>query len=287
MKNDPSYNCSNCNFNCIRICDWNKHILTAKHLTGKNGNQKNSKQFICNLCEKKYTNASGLWKHKKKCIKPFEDIPSDKELIKLLIKQNEKLQKMHEESQKKQQESQNVMIELIKTTNIQNITNNMIKPTFNLNFFLNETCKDAMNIMDFIEQSKIEFKDFLQLESIGFVNGISNIIVKNLQALDIKKRPVHCTDTKRGTVYIKDNDEWEKEHETKPKLRQMIRKVADKNLKLIPEFKQKYPDCKHDTNLSDTYNKLIIETMGGHGDNDNEKEDKIIKLISKEIVIDK
>jgi hypothetical protein len=142
--------------------------------------------------------------------------------------------------------------------------------------------------MDFVDSVKLQLTDLEKLGEIGYVDGISNIIVKNLNALDIDKRPVHCTDAKREVLYIKDDDKWEKENENKNKLRKVIKKVANKNSKLLPEFKAKHPDCiKSSSPYSDQYNKLIVESMGGSGDNDIEKENKIIKKIAKEVVIDK
>jgi hypothetical protein len=123
---------------------------------------------------------------------------------------------------------------------------------------------------------------------LGFIDGISNIIVKNLKALDVNKRPVHCSDSKREIMYIKDEDKWEKDNDDKLKLRKAIKYIAHKNTKLLPEFKAKYPDCIYsDSRKSDQYNKLIIESMGGNGDNDSEKENKIIRKIAKEVIIDK
>jgi hypothetical protein len=160
--------------------------------------------------------------------------------------------------------------------------------TFNLNVFLNEQCKDAMNIMDFVDSLKLQLSDLENVGKHGFVEGISNIIVKNLKALDVHKRPVHCSDSKREVMYVKDENKWEKENDEKLKLRKLIKHIAHKNSKLIPEFRAKYPDCgKSDSVKSDQYNKLVIEAMGGSGDNDNEKENKIIKKIAKEVIIDK
>jgi hypothetical protein len=157
-----------------------------------------------------------------------------------------------------------------------------------LNVFLNEHCKDAMNITDFVDSLKIQLSDLESVGKLGFVEGISNIIVKNLKALEVHKRPVHCSDSKREVMYIKDEDKWEKENEEKNKLRKVIKKIANKNSRLLPAFKEKYPDCgKSDSKFSDQYNKLIVEAMGGPGDNDYEKEDKIIKKIAKEVTIDK
>jgi hypothetical protein len=130
--------------------------------------------------------------------------------------------------------------------------------------------------------------DLENVGKLGFVQGISNIIVKNLKALDVHKRPVHCSDSKREVMYIKDEDKWEKENEERVKLRKAIKYIAHKNSKLIPEFRAKYPDCgKSDSMKSDQFNKLVIEAMGGAGDNDMEKEDKIIKKIAKEVLINK
>jgi len=144
-----------------------------------------------------------------------------------------------------------------------------------------------MNIMDFVDSLKLQIADLESVGKLGFVNGISNIIVKNLNSLDETKRPIHCTDAKREILYVKDEDKWEKENENK-KIRKAIKHIAHKNSKLIPQFKTKYPECgKSDSKYSDQYNKLIIEAMGGLGDNDSEKEDKIIKNIAKEVLIDK
>ena len=142
--------------------------------------------------------------------------------------------------------------------------------------------------MDFIESIKLQLTDLEKVGKIGYVEGISNIIVKNLNSLDETKRPVHCTDSKREVIYVKDENKWEKENENKHKLRKAIKYVAHKNSKLLNEFTNKYPDCgKSDSKYSDQYNKLVIEAMGGKGDNDLEKEDKIIKNIAKGVIIDK
>jgi hypothetical protein len=145
-----------------------------------------------------------------------------------------------------------------------------------------------MNIMDFVDSLKLQLSDLENVGKLGFVEGITNIIVKNLKALDVHKRPVHCSDSKREVMYIKDEDKWEKENEEKLRLRKAIKHIAHKNSKLIPQFKAKYPDCgKSDSNKSDQYNKLIIEAMGGSGNEDIDNENKIIKKIAKEVIIEK
>jgi hypothetical protein len=154
--------------------------------------------------------------------------------------------------------------------------------------FLNETCKDAMNINEFIDSLQLQLSDLEDVGKLGFVEGISNIIVKNLKALDIHKRPVHCADQKREVLYIKDENKWERENEQKQRLRKAIKRVAFKNEKLLPKYKEEHPGCNYsDSKFSDQYSKLVIEAMGGAGNNVTEKEDKIIKRIAKEVIIDK
>jgi hypothetical protein len=248
---------------------------------------KNAASYNC-ICGKKYISASGLWKHNKKCKwdkniisneLPYEN---NNEVILMLINQNSTLIK-------ETSEFKSIILEVIKNgihNNINNINSN--NKTFNLQFFLNETCKDAMNIMDFVDSLKLQLSDLENVGKIGYVEGISSIIVKNLNSLDETKRPVHCTDSKREVMYIKDEDKWEKENEEKIILRKVIKHVAHKNSKMLNEYKQKYPNCdKSDSKYSEKYDKLIIEVMGGKGDNDLEKENKIIKNIAKEVIVGK
>jgi hypothetical protein len=218
-----------------------------------------------------------------------EDVKLLSTLVLEVVKQNKELMSQHNETQKQNQELTKQLFEICKNgTNNTMINNNSYNKTFNLNVFLNEECKDAMNIMDFVDSLKIQLSDLENVGKQGFIDGISNIIVKNLKALDVNKRPVHCSDSKREIMYIKDEDKWEKDDDDKLKLRKAIKYIAHKNTKLLPEFKAKYPDCIYsDSRKSDQYNKLIIESMGGNGDNDAEKENKIIRKIAKEVIIDK
>jgi len=145
-----------------------------------------------------------------------------------------------------------------------------------------------MNITDFVDSIKLQLSDLENVGKKGFIQGISNIIVENLHSLDETKRPVHCTDAKREVMYIKNEDKWEKEEENKQKIRKVIKRVAQKNTLLLNEYKTKYPDCvKSDSIYSDHYSNLVIESMGGIGENDFEKETKIIKNIAKEVTIEK
>jgi|688.fasta_scaffold127229_2 hypothetical protein len=277
-KNLPRFFCDVCDFKCYMKCDWDRHLLRPKHLVSAGGNTENEKNlkktYFCD-CGKKFLSTSGLWKHKKVCDELEIEKPddsADKDLIMMLVKQNSEL------------------LEVIKNgthnTNSNNtITNNK---TFNLQFFLNETCKDAMNIMDFVDSIKLQLTDLENVGKLGYVEGISSIITSNLKALDVTQRPIHCADKKREVLYIKDEDKWEKEDEEKKKIKKVINRVVSKNQRLLPKFKEAHPDCTTAASkYSDQYNKLIIEAMGGRGDNDVEKEAKIIRNITTVTTIDK
>jgi hypothetical protein len=288
QKLSKKYCCEKCKYITDRKSNLDNHLLSAKHIMELNGNeikQKLSATHNCENCNKKYETSAGLWKHKKKCIKKEEEKDNienvdltDKNLILTLIQQNNELQKQ--------------MLEVIKNgtinTNISNSNNNSHNKTFNLQLFLNETCKDAMNIMDFVDSIKIQLCDIESIGELGFVNGMSKLIIKNLKALDENMRPVHCSDPKRESLYVKDANVWEKEDSENKKIKKAIKYISHKNICALPEWKAKYPDCIYsDSKKSDQYNHIIIEAMGGSGDNDDEKADKIVKKIAKEVTIDK
>jgi len=301
---DKKYCCEICHYYTCKLTDYNKHLSTEKHKKYQNASKMlvNASEksteiqntFICE-CGKIYKHDSSFYRHKKLCsIENTNDgtnkINDKDELILMLIKQNFEITKENSEFKNLMMEQQNMMMKVIEngTTNHSHNTTNSHNKSFNLQFFLNETCKDAMNIMDFVDSIKLQLSDLEKVGEIGYVDGISNIIVKNLNALELEKRPVHCTDKKREVLYIKDENKWEKEDDEKKKLRKAIKRVACKNQRLIPKFKEAHPDCiKAASRFSDQYNKMIIESMGGSGDNDLEKEDKIIRNISKNVVIDK
>ena len=290
-KKPQTFVCKNCDFFTCNKKDYSRHLQTKKHFVNNSQGfsiEKTPKNPTANecICGKTYKDCSGLWRHKKKCMflenKKESTVNINKDdLIKYLMKENSEFKDMLLEQNK-------VVMNVCEQGRIINNNINSNNKTFNLNVFLNEECKDAMNIMDFVDSLKIKLSDLENVGKLGFVEGITNIIVKNLKALDIHKRPVHCSDSKREVMYVKDENKWEKDNDEKQKLRKAIKYVAHKNSKMLPEFKAKYPDCIHsDSKKSDEYNKIIIEAMGGHGDNDSAKEDKIIKKIAKEVIIDK
>ena len=189
---------------------------------------------------------------------------------------------------KENSELKNLVIKVLENGTMNNSHNNNTNHTnshnkaFNLNFFLNETCKNAMNITDFVDSIKLQLSDLMEVGELGYVEGISKIIVKNLNNLDETIRPVHCTDKKRETMYVKDQGEWSKEDDNKTKLKRAINKVADKNIRLLPQFREKYPEYNNSASkISDKYEKMVIEVM----ETDNDKKEKIIKNISKATTI--
>jgi hypothetical protein len=275
------------------------HFKNKENKVNKENNSFDStrRKYSCNICEKQFNDIGGLSRHKKKCkINNFNtnDI-TDKELIVMLIKQNTELMKETQQQNKEttnfktmMMEQQNLILEFVKNgTHNTNTNTNSHNKTFNLQFFLNETCKDAMNIMDFADSIQLQLSDLENVGKKGFVEGISNIITSNLKAL-ISKRPVHCADKKREIMYVKDENMWQKENDNNPKIRKAIKRVISKNQRLMPKFKEAHPDCLKSSSLfSDQYNKILVESMGGSGNNDLEKEDKIIRNIYKIVTIDK
>jgi hypothetical protein len=305
-KKPQEFVCENCNFLSCNKKDYNRHLQTIKHKKtfcqsfSVENTQKNPTAYICN-CGKKYKDYSGLWRHKKTCNSEItenhtteitviesehqkEEIAALKDIMKYLMKENSEMKTM-------MVEQQNTVLEIVKngtTNNSHNTThNNSHNKAFNLNFFLNETCKEAMNIGEFVDSLKIQLSDLENIGEAGYIEGISNIIVKNLKELDVTKRPVHCTDKKRETIYIKDADKWEKD-ENKTQMHKLIKRVVSKNTKMFAKFKEAHPDClTYHSKYSEQYNKIIYESMGGKGDDDYEKNEKIIKNVLKEVVVDK
>jgi hypothetical protein len=310
------YFCENCDFKTNNKTDYNRHNLTPKHINNKflinNNNEKTPQTtiFICS-CGKEYKYQSGLCAHKKKCLSNNTQLVNEKggetkiedsnfyneitpEMILSIIQQNQEFKSLLVEQNKQNQELQKQMLEVCKnginnTTNSNNLTNNNShNKTFNLQVFLNETCKDAMNIMDFVDSIKIQLSDIESIGELGYINGMSKLIIKHLNALDENMRPIHCSDPKRETLYVKDQNVWGKEDPDNKKIKKAIKYISHKNICALPEWKAKYPDCIYSDSLkSDQYNHIVIEAMGGSGDNDAEKADKIVKKIAKVVTIDK
>ena len=298
------YTCSVCTISCAKKTEWIRHINTNKHKINEIGEtvDKKSTSFEC-TCGKKYKDRSGLWRHEKKCIptndhaektihinfiepKPIQpnstppDVTFFTNLVMEVVKNNAELQKQNQEFQKQ-------MLEIYKTTN--NVTNNShsYNKTFNMQFFLNETCKDAMNIMDFVNTMTLEFSDLEDVGKLGYVEGISNIIIRKLNALDVHKRPIHCSDAKREIMYVKDENVWEKENSTYDKLRKAIKHITCKNSAMLDPWSKAHPQCMNNQHhLNDVYVQMMGQAMGGK-ESFLDSENKIMKKIAKAVLIDK
>ena len=299
QKSHQEFYCEKCDYTTSKKCDYDKHILTRKHINVDKCLPKSLKKYICS-CQKEYSCKQSLYIHKQKCLDNtinkeeniIENQVNFKELFKLQLNENKELKDMIMEQSK-------MMMEICKDKSFvnNNINNNIThtnshNKSFNLQFFLNETCKDAMNLSDFIDSVKIQLTDLESVGKLGFVDGISNIIIKNLEALEVEKRPIHCCDAKRETMYIKDQNKWEKEDNELKRMKELVRNVRDKNISMINTWRDLYPECvKSDSKKTNQFNQIYMESFGGETGGEKgtkqEKEEKIISKIAKSVVIDK
>jgi hypothetical protein len=299
-KKSPDYNCNECNFKCSKKCDWTRHISTAKHHNRTIFNEKSAKPkplHKCSTCNKEYKAKNSLWYHAKKCpgldikqetlenkIVSFDNPVKSLEIITDLLKQNKEL---HEQIIEMSKEPKQI-INNITNNNITN-SNNTTNNQFNLNMFLNEECKNALNIMDFVRSLNLTVEDIEETGRLGYVGGMTRIFVNALKDMDVKMRPIHCTDIKRETVYVKDKDTWEKDNAEKNKLKTALKQVARKNLQMLPEWQQQNPDYRIlDTPENQQYMQISLNSLGAYSDEESQKQqDKILKNVLKEVVIDK
>jgi len=304
QKNAKKFICEICDFSSSNKYDYNKHLSTDKHKNNASttdGNQivaKSSKKYICENCDKNFNDRAGLWRHKKKCLDiTIEDLANEEkqqQLVDYLLKENSEFKQLMIDQHKQMLEQNKHMIEMSKNTGHHNTNNshnnhNTTNNSFNLQFFLNETCKDAMNIMDFVSQLQVGTKDLEETGRLGFANGISKIFINGLKKINVNDRPIHCSDAKRETLYIKNNDEWNKEGDDKVILTNAIKHVAHKNMKQINEWTKEHPGCRDsDSRENNTYLRIVSEAMSGStAEETNKNYTKIIKNIVKETVIDK
>jgi hypothetical protein len=236
---------------------------------------KNLLQHNC-ICGNSFNSKTTLWRHKKKCNKENKEEKDVNQLVTYLMQENAEFKQLLIDQNKQ-------IIELSK--NAGNNNNN----SFNLNFYLNETCKDALNIMDFVNQLQVGIKDLEETGRLGFADGISKIFINGLKQLDVSNRPVHCSDSKREILYIKNNNEWNKEDDERKVLTSAIKHVVNKNIKQIPEWTKVHPDYNdYDSKQNDKFLKIVSESMSGSSQEETNKNyNKIIKNIVKETVIEK
>ena len=311
------YVCDFCDFKTCKKSNYDKHLLTPKHeknskilkilqnttnVAPKNAADMKNKNYECN-CGKSYKHHSSLWNHKKKCDSEVlleennesvtEDEMENNEDSALTTTNEMDMQSTIVELLKQNQEFQKQIIDLMKENfgNTTNITNNNITQNnnkFNLNVFLNETCKDALNFSDFLESLILTLTDFENFGPLGYCGGISNILVNGLNKLDISKRPIHCSDLKREVIHIKNNDTWHKD-EDKQQMIKAIKAIEHKNIKQMSLWGKANPEYKDPNHKkSDLYTKLIDQSLC---DTDKEKAlknyNKIIRTVAKEVLVDK
>jgi len=317
------FTCNYCDIKCSRKSEWDRHILTKKHnsnITSNNGDIikiSEPKILVCDKCNKIYKSRKGLWGHNKIC---NNEINNDNEnentildassneikvltnLVIELVKNNTELQKQtcelqkqmidvcqkqNQDFQKQTTELQKQMIDVcqkIQPGNNTTINTNSHNKTFNLQLFLNEECKDAMNMSEFINSIQLKISDLENIGKLGYVEGMSNIIIKQLNDTDMYKRPVHCSDAKRETLYVKEENKWEKETQETKQMITAVRGVNKKNYQLLTTWKETHPKCMDSkSNQSDEYMKIMSKVMDGDEENIN----KVIKKVAKEVVIEK
>ncbi len=297
-KSSSSYVCEMCDYVTSKKYNFDKHMTTSKHLSQsqKNvqvifGNQnvadKKNKSYQCKICDKIYYSAKGLWGHKKTC--PPEKVNTTEKTNNI---DNDAVFDLVKEFKEILLEQSKIMMELAKNSgnnNNNNINNNSHNKTFNLNMFLNERCKDAMNIDEFVDSLKLTFNDLERVGELGFVKGISRIFINGLKELDVYKRPIHCSDLKREVIHLKESGVWEKDNENKDSMKKLVKMIANKNISKIYEWKAAYPSHRYsDDPKNDIYLKFLCQSMGAKTrEEDIVYYEKVISNVAKEITINK
>jgi hypothetical protein len=297
----PKFYCKKCDYGTSKKSSYSDHLLSAKHKKSMISNISNGKiskicnKFTCKNCNKVYKDNSGLWRHNKKCIKVkespdtiIENSENPADVVRLLLNQNMELIKQNQEFKDLIIEQNNKMIEVAKEAKIINNTTNNTN-NFNLQFFLNEQCKDALNIMEFINQLQLNTTDLDMVGRLGYSEGISKLFIRGLKQLDVFKRPLHCSDLKREVLYVKDKDSWEKDTDENNKIKTAIKYIAAKNFKQINEWREKNPESDdYDSKKHMDYHQIVIHSMGGATKEEDEQHyNKIIRNVAKESIIDK
>ena len=301
-----NYNCKVCNYNNNKKTNLDRHLATIKHknkLNNDTSKVSDIKTYSCRKCQKEYEKYNSYWRHESKC--NFDPIDESSELYsstisKLLLENKELRNFIIEQSQERNEESKemikimvdqnNKLLELSKSNVNNNNSNNTVNGNvnnnkFNINLFLNDKCKDAMNLKDFIQNIQVTCEDVENNGELGFVAGMTKIFLDNLKQIDIFDRPIHCTDVKRETMYIKEEDKWEKE-EDKKKLSSAISEISKKSMSKFLKMTEENEE------FEDMDSPFSIRSISMHqnsiaGYNREVYADKIIKTIAKETMIAK
>jgi len=283
-KTADKYYCEICDFKCCKLSNWNSHLLTRKHESRTNRTKKaaetaepTEQKFACERCNKEYKARNSLWYHQQKCK------PGNESMIQRLLNENQELRNFIIEQSKINTDLINKALESNKTTVINQTNTQNNNQKFNINMFLNEECKDAINFSDFIKSIEVSREDLENNAQLGFVNGVSKILIESLKQLDRTERPIHCTDIKRETMYIKDEDKWNKEEDSS-KLNKAIQEVTRKSMGTLMNWKEENPDYKdRDSEFSNRCIVIQQQSMAAH--NRDTYYPKVVKAIAKEVTI--
>lgn len=287
QKTPGKFECESCDFVCSKQCDWDRHIATRKHEFRTQLNKKNAEGLgglTCKFCGKGYSARNSLWYHQKKCDDNADEIleeddepsesckPTDKDML-----TREILLQLLKNSQ-----------ELVKITKEKNdapttITNNTTNAQFNVNFFLNEKCKEAINFTDFVNSIALTQADLQTVVKHGNTEGNSRIIADMLEKLGVYRRPIHCTDMKRETVYIRENDEWEKEQAELPRIKKLADMVSHKVIQQSTVWHEENPDFMKSADKKEESLRIMTQIFGG----EDHSQKKVIKNILHNVEVDK
>ncbi len=301
LNKTPKYECKSCDFKCSKNCDYQRHIATLKHIHRVNDNDGvffNAKH-ICLVCNTQYKHASVLSRHKKICkyTEPVQSAPlpvvdnMQMNLILELVKQNQEFKNLLIQQSNQMMEQNKTMIEVAKNSQVNNTISNSNNnnKTFNLNVFLNETCKDAMNMKDFIKSLELSLPELEKMGEIGFAEGMSRVFVDRLNSLDITKRPIHCSDVKREIIHIKDDNKWERDNANLDRLRKIIKQLTHKNILRVDDWKKANPGCtEYNSRKNEQYLRINMEAIGPVDDVEVKRDfGKIIRRVAENTAIDK
>lgn len=299
-KKPQNYFCETCHFSTSNKKDYTRHLTTRKHLILYQGDdleiekpqktQKNPTPYECE-CGRYYSVSGSLWRHKKTCnyvpkntLEPKDDTSKmNTDVVMEIMKQNKDIQNLLIEQNNKLMEKITEMSVVQNNTINNSNNNNNSNNSFNLNFFLNEQCKNAVNLVDFIDSLQVGVKDLERTGKLGYVEGISQIFLNGLKELDVYNRPIHCTDLKRETVYVRDQDKWEKENEDKSMLHQAVKKITVKNLKQLSEWEKENPEFSDlESKKNDEYMEISKSSLGGYDSEEDKKyKESIIRNVLK------
>jgi len=303
--------CEKCDYTTSDKKDYSKHCATRKHqeftkFTNEHieAPKEKKEQHKCSQCDKSYTSRMGLWKHTKVCkpvekentsIVPLDDVANNlpiQNYIMKLVEQNMVLVEQNQDFKQTLVDQSNKLIELAKnqtTTINNNIQNNKTVNNFNLMVFLQERCKDALNMSQFIDTLEINPQSVEYTGTHGYVNGITKIFMDGLNQLDIHERPIHCTDLKRETLYIKENDKWEKDNEDKTKFKHALATVVNRNVAQVKHWEEANPRCKiPETDEYEFYFVIARQSLGGGNyDVTVRNNDRILRAIAGKVYLDK